>query len=266
MWSTTWHGAARRVRALGALVSCTLCASGVFVGCSGSDSGDGSSSGGSGGTSAVDLGLPQGARIVASINQPMGECTSAAACAGSAGPACATVAGGYRVCTFQPPAATTASALPSLDQCGPGRACTSGNCYSVLNFPSGQCGNSAALTYNACRADTCGSDADCKDGGVCGPRGFSTEEKVQGGGIRLCLPAACKAAADCTKQPNGICALVQAGCAPAANGAQTFLPPQLACVYPRGCTSLSDCPIGDPPREPASYCRVVRGEGVCVTQ
>jgi hypothetical protein len=172
------------------------------------------------------------------------------------------VAGGYRVCTFQPPVATTASAYPTLDECGPGRACPSGGCYPVLNFPSGQCGMAAAITYNACRTDGCGAaGTECSAGSICGPRGFSSDEKAQGGAVRQCLQAACQSAADCTGQPNGICALVQTGCALAASGAQTFLPAQLACVYPRGCTSASDCP-----RDPLSYCRVVKGEGVCVTQ
>jgi hypothetical protein len=187
---------------------------------------------------------------------------SAAQCGNAAGAACATVAGGYRVCTFQPPVATTASAYPTLDQCGPGRACASGSCYSVLNFPSGQCGASAAVTYNACRGDGCTFDTDC-NGGVCGPRGFSSDDKAQGGAVRQCLQAACKSAADCTGQPDGICALVQTGCAFAANGTQTFLTPQLACVYPRGCTSVSDCPSES---GSYSYCRVVKGEGVCILQ
>jgi hypothetical protein len=172
------------------------------------------------------------------------------------------VAGGYKVCTYQPAAATTASSLPSLDQCGPSRACTSGNCYSALNFPSGQCGNASALTYNTCRADVCGADLPCKAGEVCGPRGFSTQEKVSGGPIRLCLPAACTSSDDCKGQAGGICALVQAGCGIAADGTPTeFLPPQLACVYPKGCANASDCPRED---GKYSYCRVVRGEGVCV--
>jgi hypothetical protein len=261
MLSTGWLGAARRACALGALLSCAFGSSGLFVGCSGSgDSGD-SGDDGTGGTGSINLGLPAGARIVASINQPRGECMSAADCGGGAGAACATVAGGYRVCTFQPPVATMSSSLASLDQCGPSRACSSGKCYSVLNFAGGQCGSAAALTYNNCRQDGCTSDADCPMG-VCGPRGFSSEEKISGGPIRVCLPAACKSSAECLGQANGLCALVQAGCGIAADGTPTeFLPAQLACVYPRGCTTASDCPRED---GSYSYCRVVRGEGVCV--
>jgi hypothetical protein len=182
---------------------------------------------------------------------------SAADCGRDEGTACATVAGAYRVCTVQAPVATTASALPSADECGPSRACASGNCYQLLTFAGGQCG-SAALLHNVCRTDGCASDADCTAmGGVCGPRGFTSDDKVQGGAIRQCLKAACKSNADCTAQAGGMCALVQGGCIPAAGGTQAFLQAQLACVYPNGCTSYSDCPG-------MSSCQVIDGKGVCV--
>jgi hypothetical protein len=53
--------------------------------------------------------------------------------------------------------------------------------------------------------------------------------------------------------------VVQAGCDLATTGgAQEYIPPRIACVYPNGCTSISDCPGG-------SVCKVIFGEGVCVT-
>jgi hypothetical protein len=183
---------------------------------------------------------------------------SAADCILGEGTACATVAGAYRVCTVQAPVATTASEYPTLDQCGPGRACPSGSCYELLNFPGGQCGSSAALTYNVCRSDGCASDADCAAmGGVCGPRGFTTDDLVQGGAIRQCLKANCKSNADCTAETGGMCALVQNGCVPSSGG--IWVPAQLACVYANGCTSQSDCPA-------RSSCRVVNGRAVCVSE
>jgi hypothetical protein len=183
---------------------------------------------------------------------------SAADCGRAEGTACATVAGAYRVCTVQAPVATAASAFPSLDECGPSRACTSGNCYQLLTFSTGHCGAASPVLKNVCRSDSCASDADCAAmGGVCGPRGFSSEDKVEGGAIRQCLKAACKSNAECTAQTGGMCALVQGGCVPAAGGTQTFAPAQLACVYPNGCTSYSDCPG-------QSSCQVLNGKGVCV--
>jgi len=257
MLSIGWRGAA-----LGTLVCCALYGS-VLFGCADSgDSGDDGSTGGSGGSAGTggSAALPPG--TVASINRPRpGECMSAADCGRDVGTACATVAGAYRVCTVQAPVTTTASDFPNLDECGPSRACASGSCYELLTFSSGHCGNAPPpVLRNVCRSDGCASDNDCTAmGGVCGPRGFASEDKVEGGAIRQCLKAACKSNSDCTAQAGGMCALVQASCAPAAGGTQTFLPAELACVYPNGCTSFSDCPDN-------SYCRVLEGRGLCVRQ
>jgi hypothetical protein len=184
---------------------------------------------------------------------------STADCSGGMlpGTACATVAGGYRVCTFQTPVATAATG--PADQCDPSRPCATGNCYPALTFPSGQCGGGGARDVNRCLSDECATDADCPTGSVCGPRGLTNKEGYSGGAVRQCLKASCRTSADCTVRAGGMCALVQSNCAPAANGAFTFLPAELACVYPSGCTSQSDCPSN-----PASICRVISGVGVCV--
>ncbi|MEO8185211.1 MAG: hypothetical protein ABI895_40915 [Deltaproteobacteria bacterium] len=142
MLSIGWRGAARRARALGGLVCCALYGS-VLLGCGDSgDSGDDASTGGSGGSAGTGgSGAGPTGTIVASINRPRaGECMSAADCGREVGTACATVAGAYRVCTIQAPVATTASEFPSLDECGPSRACASGSCYELLTFSTGHCG------------------------------------------------------------------------------------------------------------------------------
>lgn len=233
----------------------------------GDDAGDDAAQGGSAGSAAGTAGsqgLPAGNHIVASKTAPRaGECQSSANCTGTAAgtPACATIAGDYRVCTYQPPVVTAAS-TSAQDQCDGTRACAAGtgSCYSVSSYPTGQCG-AGFQTRNMCRKDTCASDADCPEG-VCGPRGFASENLVSGGAIRQCIKADCKSSAECTAKPGGICALVQPGCVTTnAQGAQSFYPAQLACVYPDGCTNISNCP-----NTAGSTCKVVNGVGVCLSR
>jgi hypothetical protein len=198
-------------------------------------------------------------RVVASANPPeLGECISAGECmSGTPGtPACATVAGAYRVCTYQPAPATAASANPAGDECNATKACAAGStCFPVLAFASGLCGNAPPVQRNACRKDACTSDAECM-GGVCGPRGLTVDEQILGGAIRECIKASCKSNADCTAQANGMCALIQATCS-----GSTYIAPEFACVYPSGCTGNENCPT-----TMASICRVLNGVGTCVTQ
>jgi len=114
-----------------------------------------------------------------------------------------------------------------------------------------------------CRKDTCASDADCPEG-ICGPRGFASEDLVSGGAIRQCIKADCKTSAECTAKAGGMCALVQSGCVKtSAAGAQSFYPAQLACVYSDGCTNNTGCPRT---ASSGSICKVVDGKGVCVQQ
>lgn len=187
-----------------------------------------------------------------------GECQSSGNCTlGTGTPACATVAGSYRLCTYQPPVVTTAS-TSAQDECDVNRPCATGSCYPVLSFPNGQCG-AGFQTRNMCRSSGCASDADCP-GGVCGPTGFASEERVVGGAIRQCIKASCRSNADCTAQAGGICALVQPGCVTVnAQGAQSFYPAELACAYSNGCTNNSNCPG-------TAVCKPVNGVGWCVAR
>jgi hypothetical protein len=250
-------------------LSVALFSGAVWVGCGGGDSddsdgggatggsngngGSGAASSGSGGSSQA---LPS--RVVASANPPEArECISAGECNGGppGTPACDTVAGGYNVCTHQPAPATGASMNAAADECNATKPCAAGStCYPVLAYAGGLCGNAPPVQRNACRKDGCTSDADCP-GGVCGPRGLTVDEDILGGAIRECIKASCKSNADCTAQANGICALVQGTCA-----GSTFLAPELACVYPNGCTGNENCPTNT-----AVICRVLNGVGSCVT-
>jgi hypothetical protein len=242
-------------------LSCALFSSAVWFGCGGGDSGDSddsastggssSSTGGSGG--AASQGLPSTPQ--ANANAPeAGECISAGECRNGIGTAaCATVGGAYRVCTYQPAVATAASLNPASDECNASKACATGSsCFPVLAFANGLCGNAQPIQRNACRKDSCTSDSDCS-GGVCGPRGLTVDEDVIGGAVRECIKASCKSNADCTAQANGICGLVQATCS-----GSTYIAPELACVYPNGCTGNENCRAG-------ALCRVLNGVGTCVT-
>jgi hypothetical protein len=143
-------------------------------------------------------------------------------------------------------------------------ACPAGaGCFNVPVFPNGICGTAAPRSYNVCRANQCTSDADCAaNGGICGPAGFSADETYGGGLIRQCITASCRSDDDCTKLMGGVCSVVPAGCdLPGPTGAQAYMPAQMACVYPNGCSSLSDCA-----NTPGAVCKVIRGEGVCVVR
>jgi hypothetical protein len=144
----------------------------------------------------------------------------------------------------------------AADECNATTPCAAGStCYPVLAFAGGLCGNAPPVVRNACRKDGCAADSDCP-GGVCGPRGLTVDEQILGGAIRECITASCKSNADCTARANGMCALVQATCS-----GSTYLPPELACVYPDGCTGSENCP-----RTGGTICRVLNGVGSCVSQ
>jgi hypothetical protein len=182
---------------------------------------------------------------------------SSADCPGG-GMGCAATPSGYRVCVSQTAPTTMASATPASDLCDGARPCAAGACFTIPVFPSGICGSDAPRPYNVCRDNECTMDSQCTGGAICGPAGFSSDEMYGGGLIRQCIPAGCRAHTDCTKLPGGVCAVVQAGCDLATTGGdQEYLPAQIACVYPNGCTSISDCPGG-------SVCKVIFNEGVCV--
>lgn len=202
------------------------------------------------------LRLPPGARISRSRFQPRSsecetddECTSA-----GTGKTCAAVSQGYRVCVPEARLATAPSSDPAVDECDSTRPCGVGACYEAVRYPSGQCGLGGASQQNACLADTCQADDDCGDG-ICGPAGLTSDEWVDGGGVRQCFRADCRGDADCTLEALGVCALVAHSCGSAIVG-PGFRPAQMACVYPGGCLSDSDCG--------GASCSIVDGTAVCL--
>ena len=128
-----------------------------------------------------------------------------------------------------------------------------GKCYKVLQFaPPGACGVGGGFWLNACRSDACESDSDCPNG-ICGPAGLTADAEFSGSWTRQCFQAACRTNADCTEHAGGVCTLAGDSCAQVD---APFRPPVFACVYPDGCISVRDCPIG---------LRVVtNGSAVCV--
>lgn len=243
------------------MLGAVFCAWALSMACGdegGDDGGNGAGTAGTGGGGSVAL--PPGLRVVGSnlVTPAAGECMSPANCVGGSGMGCAEMPSGYRVCTFQAPQATMPSASPAQDECDASRPCETGGCFNIPVFPSGICDTGRPSTHNVCRDNECTMDSQCPANSICGPAGFSATEEFGGGTVRQCVLATCRSNTEC--RSGGVCSLVQAGCdLPAADGSFAYLPPQLACVYANGCTSTSNCPNG-------SVCKVISGEGVCVTR
>jgi hypothetical protein len=227
------------------------------------DAGDGT-----GGTTPADAGggaepyleglrTPPGTRISRSRFEPRpSECATDSECSeSSAGAACTTLEGSYRVCVPVARVATAPSSNPSADECDSTRPCAAGSCFEALVLPSGQCGLGGASVQNACLADTCQSDCDCA-GGICGPAGLTSNESISGGGVRQCFRADCRDDADCSLEQGGVCAFVPSSCGSPIVG-RGFRPAQMACVYPGGCLRDSDCGDG--------ACIIVDGTAVCLS-
>jgi hypothetical protein len=210
-----------------------------------------------GGSGAV---LPPNFTIVPTGLQPRSsECTQASDCrSSSSATVCSEVIpGGYRACVDRAPEATQPSIDAINDECDATRPCATGKCYQVLRLLPGACGVGGVRAYNACRSDTCSADSECPNG-FCGPPGLSSDVQVQGGWVRQCFQAKCRTSDDCTQHAGGVCALVYESCSrrdpSLPNG--PFHPAQLACVYPDGCSSDSDCPQGS--------CTIIDRSALCV--
>ncbi len=248
----------------------------LALGCAGSvsskvgggpEAGAGAGAGAGADVAAGGAALPAATPIIPSGVQPAAsDCATDADCPQSTTSienCTPVVAGGNYICIHADPPVTGPSSDRPHDECDGTRSCATGTCYSVsTSIPRGICGNGGGETINACRSDTCSSDADCPDG-VCGPRGLTLGEFEQGGAIRQCLKAACSTDADCTQEPGGACALVAGGCEPAHVGRE-FIPAQLACVYANGCRRDSDCDAACAAISRPCECLVVDGAAVCV--
>ena len=235
----------------------------TFIACGGRDSASGGGPPGAGVDAGTDAGpylaalrLPPGTRISRTgLEPPAGGCDAADECGvAGAGATCAALSGGYRVCVPEARVATEPSVNPTVDECDATRPCGVGACYAALRFPSGQCGLGGAGEQNICLADACQSDADCA-GGICGPSGLTSNELHAGGGARECFRAGCRDDADCRLEAGGVCAFVASSCGRPLVGSG-FRSAQLACVYPGGCVTDSDCG--------GASCSIVDGTAVCL--
>jgi hypothetical protein len=193
-------------------------------------------------------------------DNPSRGCETACGRVESREPECVHVTDGFGVCVDEPAPATEPTVYPSpVDECDGTTPCESGTCYSVAIYPAGFCtGDSGGGMENRCLSDECASDDDCESG-WCAPRGVGKGDEIRGGFIRRCFPASCRANADCSARAGGICAFVAELCVSRYEAVfQGYEPPQLACVYPGGCSDSSECPS-------THRCRVQDGEARCVS-
>jgi hypothetical protein len=211
-----------------------------------------------GGVQAADGGGAPDGRVA---GIPSLGCQNASDCPSSERAECVPISDGFRACAAEPPAPATEPGVQDDDEsCDSARPCETGTCYAVAIWPggAGYCGAGGVDVLNRCLVEECSSDADCPDNGFCAPRGVVGQLHRQQFPLRHCIPAACKANAGCTDRPGGVCALVGGDCVPSEIRIFDYFPPQLACVYPDGCTHHADCPQ-------RHECTVVDGAAVCVS-
>lgn len=149
--------------------------------------------------------------------------------------------GGFRVCQFPVPEATTCSE-PANDECCDSTDCAApSKCYLGPIVPS--CGGPQILPHNQCATDLC-SAGSCP-GGLCAPAGTVNNA------VMTCIASACSKDTDCTAHAGGICATYVDPCCNATTG--------LACIYPGiNCRTSADC--GND-----SYCGIdASGAPVCM--
>jgi hypothetical protein len=216
-------------------------------------SGGGSASGTatSTGDSARDAGPAKGD---ASTAKRSGRCAKDADCNtdGRTGGHCVElVPGGYRVCSYPPPAPEICTNDPSSQDecCG---TCAGGTCTL-----STSCGGAYIAPHNICAVSDCASNADCGQDAVCLPTGVGDAY------ARRCMTKnECLLDADCTAAPGGTCALLGmtgplGTCAPwtCPGGEAAQVAIGLVCVYGSECAADEDCPNG--------HCEEVGGRRQC---
>ncbi len=230
---------------LGALAGCGQLADVPDHGGS-ADGGPSTSPGTSGGLPSTpgDPGPPDSGIVVkvdSGTTRSAGRCAKDADC-GAGGHCVELVTGGFRVCSYPPPAAQACqNGQPSADECC-GTCSNGGTCTLHTS-----CGGAFIEPYNICAVDECTANADCGPTEICLPTGVGSGDR------RTCMTTTdeCLRPSDCKAAPDGVCALIgtigpSSMCAPWACGATsgTQAANGLRCIYANECSDDADCPKG----------------------
>ena len=161
--------------------------------------------------------------------------------------------GGYRVCSYPPPAPEACTNDPShQDECCD--TCAGGTCTLQTS-----CGGAFIMPRNVCAISECTTNADCGASGICLPTGVGSPY------ARTCMTVSeCVRHSDCVAAPDGVCALVGMigplpECAPwgCPGGASTQLANGLACIYGSECAGDEDC------ANAGGHCEKIGGRPTC---
>jgi len=219
---------------------------GATAGAGPSGNGNGGVSGGSSST-GIDPGPPDSGVIVTAdggaTTRSAGRCAKDADC-GPNGHCVELVTGGYRVCSYPPPAPQMCqNGQPSSDECC-GATCMGGEACTLQT----SCGGAFIEPYNVCAKDQCSANSDCGPTEICLPTGVGSPYS------RTCMPTSneCLRHSDCNAAPDGICALIgtvgpASMCSPWTCGggtSTTQVATDLRCIYAGGCADDADCPKG----------------------
>lgn len=212
------------------------------------------SSGGTSGsvtTTASDAAVPPH-DAGASTNVRAGRCLKDGDC-DPAGHCVELAPGGYRVCSYPPPAPEVCTNDPSSqDEC-------CGTCAVGVCTLQTSCGGAFIMPRNVCAMSACSTNADCGGGAICLPTGVGSPY------ARTCMPAGeCVRHSDCTAAADGVCALVGtvgplSVCGPwgCPGGASTQSANGLACIYGGECAGDEDC------AKAGGHCEKVGGRPAC---
>lgn len=214
----------------------------------------GGTSGTSGSMTASDAALPprDAGSTDARAKASAGRCANDSDC--DPGGHCVELApGGYRVCSYPPPAPEVCTNDPSRqDECC--ETCDGGICTLQTS-----CGGAFILPRNVCAVSQCTTNADCGASAICLPSGFGSAN------VRTCLKVTdCVRHSDCVAAPDGVCALIGivgplSQCAPwpCPGGLSTQFAAGLACIYGGECAGDEDCAKG------GGHCEKIGGRPVC---
>jgi hypothetical protein len=187
---------------------------------------------------AGDTGRVKDAQVDTGVRVASGRCITNADC-GQDGTCFELVPGGYRVCSYPPPAPRPCTQTDTNDECCASQPCDGGTCALEVS-----CGGAFITPHNMCEVSACETNVDCGANGICLPTGVGDAYR------RTCLTSnACLYDADC-QQVNATCALIGTTGPGDQCGLWSCLafPTEQAygmrCLGPGECASDHDCPGG----------------------